>query len=103
VEVKNVTYRRGESALFPDAVTERGARHLEDLRRIVDSGERAAMLFVVNRDDCRVFAPAADIDPHYAALLAEVARCGVEVLAYAVDVSLEGLCLYRPLRIQLEK
>lgn len=84
VEVKSVTLREGREALFPDAVTERGLKHLEALTRAVGRGERAAMLYVVNRADCDVFAPAESIDPAYAAALRAAARAGVLVLAHEV-------------------
>jgi len=89
VEVKNVTYREGDRALFPDAVTARGAKHLIELREMARQGHRAVIFFLVNRDDCASMGPAAKIDPRYAGLLREVVRDGVEALAYRAVNTLE--------------
>jgi sugar fermentation stimulation protein A len=81
VEVKNTTLLLGAAVAFPDAVTERGRKHLGTLLHAVQGGERGVMLFAVNRPEGERFAPAWDIDPAYAERLAEVAARGVEVLA----------------------
>jgi sugar fermentation stimulation protein A len=92
VEVKNCHLRRtGSLAEFPDSVTTRGAKHLSDLSDRVAAGDRAVMLFVIQRMDCDLLAPAADLDPAYAAALASAADAGVEVLAYACAISTEGV------------
>jgi len=101
VEVKNVTLARGRRALFPDAVTERGARHLRELVRIARRGERAVMLFVVNRVDCTSMSPAAAIDPRYARLLAAAAGSGVEMLAYRTRVSPRQIVIDRKIPVRL--
>jgi len=101
VEVKNVTYRVGRRALFPDAVTERGARHLEELERMVDEGHRGVILFLVNRDDCSSMGPAREIDPHYGAVLDRVLSRGVEALAYRVHNDLAGAQIDRKLKVVL--
>lgn len=88
VEVKNVTLGlgRGRSA-FPDSVTERGVKHLEDLAELRLAGKRAVLLFCASRTDTRSVEPADDIDPRYGyALRAAVAR-GVEVYAYRARVT----------------
>ncbi len=82
LEVKGVTWRRDDMACFPDAPTIRGRRHLEVLTRLARSGERAALLFVAQRRDVLRFAPAADVDPLYAALLGEARESGVRVEAW---------------------
>lgn len=82
VEVKGVTLARGELALFPDAVTVRGTRHLQELIKVVQSGHRAVMFFLVHREDCSRFAPARDIDPVYAETLEQAQASGVEILVY---------------------
>jgi sugar fermentation stimulation protein A len=90
-------------ALFPDAPTERGRKHLRDLARVAASGHRAVLLVVVQRSDVDAFAPAAGIDPEYAELLAEVAtRGGVEVQAWACAVSPRSVRLARRLPLLLE-
>jgi len=91
VEVKNVTLAEAGCALFPDAVTARGLTHLHELARRVAAGDRAVMFYLVNREDCDRFAPAAAIDPAYAAGLAEAVAAGVEVIVYAARVRPEGV------------
>jgi len=87
VEVKNVTLV-GEDAryCFPDAVTARGLKHLAELSDVVRDGERAVMLFVIQRSDGQGFRPAHEVDPAYAAALVEARRAGVEVLAYQATI-----------------
>jgi sugar fermentation stimulation protein A len=101
VEVKNTTLVDGPLAQFPDAVTERGRKHLYELADMVQAGHRAAMLFIVSREDVSSFAPAESIDPAYAASLREVAAKGVEVLAYSTRVQPDSFQLHKPLSIQL--
>jgi sugar fermentation stimulation protein A len=82
VEVKNATLREDGVARFPDAVTERGRKHLGELVRLVREGDRAAMFFLVNRGDCRAMGPADAIDPEYGRALRAAAAAGVELFAY---------------------
>jgi len=85
VEVKNVTLKRDEgnnTAEFPDSVTKRGTKHLNDLSAEVDKGNRAVMLYIVQRDDCDKFKLANDIDPAYAAAFSQATENGVEALCY---------------------
>jgi len=101
VEVKNVTLAENGLALFPDAVTERGRKHLAELMGVVRSGERGVIFFVVQRGDCRAMAPADRIDPRYGALLREAVAAGVEALAYRAEVSPEGVALAVRLPVEL--
>lgn len=101
VEVKNVTLRRGEAAAFPDAVTARGAKHLDELARRAQAGERAVMVYLIQREDCRFFTLAADIDPAYAKALAAARRAGVETLAYRCRLTPEAITVDRPLAVDL--
>ena len=80
VEVKNTTLLVGEAVMFPDAVTERGRKHLELLALAVKRGFRGVILFAVNRPEGRWFEPAAAIDPRYADTLDRVVEAGVEVV-----------------------
>ncbi|MCA9001389.1 MAG: DNA/RNA nuclease SfsA [Planctomycetes bacterium] len=101
VEVKNTTLVDGSRALFPDAVTERGRKHLYELASMVEEGHRAAMLFVVSRDDVKSFSPAEEIDPAYTESLREVAARGVEVLAYSTRVEPDSFQIHKALKIAL--
>lgn len=95
VEVKNVTMKRGlgetSPAEFPDAVTVRGAKHLVELAEVAKNGERAVMVFLIQRCDSNVFAIAADIDPVYARCLSTARLAGVEVLVYRCAVSTSAI------------
>ncbi|SHF68949.1 sugar fermentation stimulation protein A [Desulfacinum infernum DSM 9756] len=97
VEVKNVTLVEDGAALFPDAVTSRGARHLEVLVDKVRQGHRAAMIYVVQRGDADRFAPAEVIDPVYAERYRWAVNQGVQVVAVQARVSPERICLERVL------
>jgi len=97
IEVKNVTLKEGEYALFPDAVTSRGKKHLETLVRVKKSGMRAVMLYMVQRTDVKRFGPAREIDPEYAEALDKAKRAGVEVIAIQTRVSPEGIQYAGPL------
>lgn len=86
VETKSVTLVEDGVALFPDAPTLRGGRHLRELIARVEAGERAAVVFVVQRPDAVAFAPHQEADPAFAARLTEAARAGVMVYAYRCNV-----------------
>ncbi|MDD2335354.1 MAG: DNA/RNA nuclease SfsA [Geobacteraceae bacterium] len=101
VEVKNVTLLCGESALFPDAVTTRGQKHLRELMQVVQTGGRGVIFFVVQREDAQTFGPADSIDPNYGKLLRLAIQNGVEALAYQAHVGPEELFLTRRLQISL--
>ncbi len=91
VEVKNVHLSRAPGlAEFPDCVTARGAKHLDELAASVAEGDRAVMLYIVQRPANR-FALAEDIDPGYAAAFARAREGGVEALCYVCDVGLDGI------------
>lgn len=88
VEVKSVTLSRETGlAEFPDSITARGTKHLQELSKVVERGHRAVMFYLVNRTDCDVVSIAADIDPKYAASLDTAQRTGVEVITYRADIS----------------
>ena len=101
VEVKNVTLKLGGLAQFPDSVSERGQKHLRELMEIKKSGFRAAMLFIVQREDVSLFRPAASIDPEYARLLKEAHNSGVEILVYQCRMGLEELSLGQSMPFEL--
>ena len=105
VEVKNVTLRRGSEphwpAEFPDAVTERGAKHLKEMTDIVAAGGRAVMVYLVQRMDCTRFAVAADIDPAYAQGLEQALAAGVEAVCYGCAVGPDAITIAGPLTLDL--
>jgi sugar fermentation stimulation protein A len=94
LEVKNVHLRRlGSLAEFPDCVAARSLKHLKELTARVEAGERAVMLFVVQRTDCDAFEACHDLDPAYARGLTDAAAAGVEVLAYRCAISPERVAI----------
>ncbi|MEC9367770.1 MAG: DNA/RNA nuclease SfsA [Pseudomonadota bacterium] len=97
VEIKNVhLMRRHELAEFPDSVTARGAKHLRELADQVRAGDRAVMLFLVQRPDATRFSLARDIDPAYGEAFDAAAQAGVEMLCYGCHVSPEEIVLSKP-------
>jgi len=103
VEVKSVTLGFADTAVaaFPDAVTDRGARHLRELAVLARQGVRAVQLYCVNLTGIEAVRPAGEIDPCYAAALRDAVEAGVEVLAYGVELSPEEIRLIRPLPVIL--
>lgn len=102
LEVKNVTLTDGDTtALFPDAVTTRGQKHLRELAAAVSSGYRAVIFFLVQRHEAEAFSPADAIDPEYGRLLRQVAGQGVEVLAYRTRTTELENVIDRPLPVRL--
>ena len=101
IEVKNVTLKEGKYALFPDAVTTRGRKHLETLIRLKEEGYRAVMLYIVQRMDVEVFAPAVEIDPGYSESLKRAVASGVEVFPVQAEVSPEGIVLGKVLPFEI--
>lgn len=102
VEVKNATLSLGEGrCAFPDSVTVRGAKHLEELVRMKQAGHRAVLVFAVARSDARSVEPAEAIDPHYASRLRWAASEGVELLAYGGPIGPKRTLLARALPVKL--
>lgn len=91
VEAKSVTLVEDGLALFPDAVTARGARHVNELRRAVEEGHEAAVLFVLQRPDARRIVAARAIDPTFAEALERAEVAGVRVLGRRCRVDWEGI------------
>jgi len=91
VEVKNVTLAADGAALFPDAVTARGVKHLEELTRQAAAGHAAAMLYVVQRGDCQRVSPADAIDPAYGAALRRALAAGVRAWGLRFAVTPEAV------------
>ncbi|TQV71225.1 DNA/RNA nuclease SfsA [Denitrobaculum tricleocarpae] len=102
VEVKNVTLKRGaDLAEFPDSVTSRGAKHLEELGDAVEAGYRAVMFFLVQRSDCSRLGVAGDIDPNYEAAIQRALARGVETVCYDCKVTPEAVEINRALEINI--
>lgn len=97
VEVKSTTLAERGVGMFPDAVTQRGQKHLEELMHVVATGQRAAMVYCVQRADCEVFRPADHIDPLYGKLLRQAERAGVEIYALCTRPGPEGIAVTRSL------
>jgi sugar fermentation stimulation protein A len=93
VEAKSVTLVEDGAALFPDAPTARGARHLEELVTARQAGDRAAALFIIQRSDAAHFSPNRPLDPVFTHALETALAAGVEAYAYTCTVSLAGITL----------
>lgn len=101
VEVKNVHLRRNSDlAEFPDCVTQRGAKHLEELSAMVAEGHRAVMLYLVQRTDCRRFDLARDLDPRYAAAFVRARDAGVEAICMGTKIGTGGVEIAGPVPIE---
>ncbi|AZZ94651.1 DNA/RNA nuclease SfsA [Hahella sp. KA22] len=99
VEVKNVTLCLNGRGYFPDAVSTRGQKHLEELMSVVRNGKRAALVFCVNHSGITVVSPASHIDARYGILLTEAIEAGVEVLAYKSEITPGEIRLSRKLEV----
>ena len=103
VEVKSVTlgYPGSTTAAFPDAVTQRGAKHLRELATLARQGIRAVQLYCVNLTGIDAVRPAREIDAAYAEALQAAVAAGVEVLAYGTRLDAEGIVIDRRLPVLL--
>lgn len=101
IEVKNVTLGEDGVGYFPDAVTERGQKHLRELAARVEAGDRAVIFFCVSHTGVASVQPADGIDPVYGRLLREAVGKGVECLAWRADITPEGMALRQPLAVTL--
>ncbi len=102
IEIKNCTLVENGVAMFPDAVTQRGRKHLFELERLKQAGNRCVMFFLIQRMDAQVFKPAVHIDPDYAETLRKVhGEGGVEILVYDVHIDLQHIRLNRQIPYRL--
>lgn len=100
VEVKNVhLLRQATLAEFPDCVTARGAKHLDELAKMVAEGNRAVMLYLVQRTDCDQFALARDLDKAYGVAFDAARAAGVEAYCFGTEITEESVTLARELPI----
>jgi len=96
LEVKNVHLTRTKGlAEFPDCVAARSSKHLRELEAMVTEGDRAVVLFVVQRTDCEAFSACRELDPAFARQLDQAANAGVEVLIYACNIGLDRIEIAR--------
>lgn len=103
VEVKSVTlgFADTDIAAFPDAVSTRGAKHLRELTALAEMGQRAVLIYCVNLSGITAVRAAQEIDPEYAAALAEAKTAGVEVLAYGTQITPAGIEVTQRLAVEL--
>ncbi|QMI04141.1 DNA/RNA nuclease SfsA [Citrobacter sp. RHB25-C09] len=101
IEVKSVTLAEDEFGYFPDAITERGQKHLRELMSVAAEGKRAVIFFAVLHSAITRFSPARHIDAKYAQLLIEAQQKGVEILIYKAELSADTMTLKEPLAMIL--
>ena len=101
IEVKGVTLEQNGVAMFPDAPTLRGARHIRELADAVRDGFAGAVFFLVQRSDCRIFSPNDQMDKPFADALRQAAQEGVQVIAYDAAVTEDEIVIGRPLEVRL--
>lgn len=100
IEAKNVTLMEEDKAYFPDAMSKRASRHMQELMLMADAGYKTACFYLVQRPDCHCFGPADFIDPEFAEMLRQAVRKGLMILAYDTIIDPEGITLYRPLPLK---
>lgn len=101
IEVKNVTYKEGNYALFPDAITSRGKKHLETLVKVKEQGMRAVMLYIIQRTDVEIFSTANQIDPEYSNALKKAHKKGVEIIPLQVKVTPQSIEIVKEIPFEL--
>lgn len=101
VEIKNVSLIEDEIYKFPDSVTTRGTKHLNDLMKMKQAGHRAVLLFCIQRSDGKWFEPAKDIDSVYSETLKKAVNTGVEVLCYRADVQPDWIEIVEKINFKL--
>ena len=102
IETKSVDLVMDRTALFPDAPTERGRKHLVALMKAIDDGHRTAVAFVVQRPDADRFSPHEGSDPAFADTLRQALKHGVQVFAYRCDVTVTGIVISDRIPVILE-
>ena len=101
IEVKGVTLEENGVAKFPDAPTERGAKHLRELIKAKQEGYEAAVLFVIQMKGIKEFCPNEERDPAFAAALREASAAGVKILAYDCHVEVGKVWMENPISVIL--
>ena len=95
--------RRNKTAEFPDSVTSRGTKHLNELINATKKGFKAYLLFVIQRNDCEKFEIANDIDPIYAETLVKAVENNVKILCYDCKFSSKGIILNKKIKFQINE
>jgi len=104
LEVKNVTLKRkSKIAEFPDSVTTRGTKHLNELINATQKGFKAYLLFVIQREDCDRFEIAKDIDPEYSKTLIKAIKHNVKILCYDCKFLPKGIILNNKIKFQINE
>ncbi|MGM0438666.1 MAG: DNA/RNA nuclease SfsA [Bacillota bacterium] len=102
LEIKNVNYAEGDTAYFPDAVTKRGKKHVEELLELKkESDYETALMFIVQRDDVNKLKPNYEVDPKFSATLKKAKETGLKILAYKTSVSLENIKLDKKINLEI--
>ena len=102
VEVKNVTLSRNKKkAEFPDAITSRGLKHINELINASKKGYKIFILYLVQREDCNYFSIAKDIDADYAKALTKAVKNNINVLCYDCKFSSKGIKLNKKIKIKI--
>jgi len=102
IEVKNVTLsRKRELAEFPDAVTTRGLKHIEELLKASKKNYKIFILYLIQRDDCKSFTIARDIDPNYASALKKAIKNKLKILCYDCKFSSKGIKLNNKIKLKI--
>ncbi|MCP4021320.1 MAG: DNA/RNA nuclease SfsA [Desulfobacteraceae bacterium] len=102
VEIKNCTLMEDGCAMFPDAVTTRGKKHLEELETLVANGHRGVIFYLIQRMDARCFKPAESIDSEYAKALRKAVENGVEIMVMDTVIDTKFICLGKVVPYSLE-
>ena len=103
IEVKNVTLSRQKGiAEFPDAITSRGQKHIQELLKAKKQGYNIYLLFVIQRDDCNELKIAKDIDPKYCELLTKAVKKNLNILCYDCKFSTKGIKLNRKIKFKIK-
>lgn len=100
LEAKNVTYKENNYALFPDSVSTRGHKHLEELIEIKKSGQKAGIIFVIQREDIDYMSASNPIDPTYTELLYKAHDAGVDIMAYQCSLTDSEININRKVEIK---
>ena len=102
LEIKNVNYAEGDTAYFPDAVTKRGKKHVEELLKLKEESDyKTALMFIVQRDDINSLEPNYKVDPDFSETLKKAKEAGLKILAYKTNISLDKIILDKKINLKI--